>query len=85
MLPVLPRALAPLRAAWDFYRAYAARVAYYNTLLLLGAVYFGVIGPVALIQRLLGRRLLPHLTPSDTYWLPRAPVAYDLDAWRRMF
>jgi hypothetical protein len=54
--------------------------------LVLGLMYFGVITPVALLFRLLGRDALQRRfqPQTDTYWRPK-PGATDVHSYFRQF
>jgi hypothetical protein len=60
------------RLMWDGWTAYAHRAAGYQAQVLLSLVYFVVLGPSAIVSRLLGNRLLDLDTrPRRSYWVER--------------
>jgi hypothetical protein len=71
----------------EVWQAYAHRAATYQTRVLLTLVYALILGPVALLGRLFGARLL-DLAPSPasrSTWLVRPRAEATLDALRRQF
>ena len=70
---------------FEAWKAYAHRAASYQTRVLLTIVYLIVLGPAALIARLLGAHLLDLDTGARSTWLVRANTASDktLTAVRR--
>lgn len=67
LLPVLRR---PVHAAW---MALFEPLGKLVSKLLLGAVYFGVVTPIGLLVRALGRDPLSTRARSDSYWWPHRP------------
>ena len=70
---VAPRALAPAHRAW---MTLAAMLAWINTRILLGLVFYGVVTPIGLVMRLVGRdpierRLDPARTSYRVLRVPR--------------
>jgi hypothetical protein len=71
---------------WAAWRAYAHRVATYQTQALLNAAYFLVFGPSALCARVLGARLIDlDKHPRASYWVQRKPENATLDDLERQF
>jgi len=76
----LPARPAPVLAAsgrrvlaviWEFWKAYAEKIAHYQTLVILSLIYVLVVGPIAAIGRLTGHRFLPLDPPAArTFWHP---------------
>jgi hypothetical protein len=78
--PGLPRVL------WDAWRAYSRRAGGYQANLLLSGVYFLVVGPVALVARVAGTKLLDlDPRPRSSYWVERGPAEKTLAALERQF
>ena len=70
-----------------FERIVAGYVATYQTRVLLTLVYALILGPVALLGRLFGARLMDLAPPSAerSTWLARPRAEATLDALRRQF
>jgi hypothetical protein len=78
--PTLPRVL------WDAWKAYSHRASGYQANLLLSGVYFLVVGPIALVARLAGTKLLDlDPRPRSSYWIERKPAENTLGAMERQF
>src|SRR4051794_31496191 len=59
------------RTIWEFWKAYAERVALYQTLVILTLIYLVIVGPIAAIGRLTGHQFLPLRAPTPaTFWHP---------------
>ena len=78
ILPALlaPRILAPAHRAW---MTLAEVLAWVNTRILLGLVFYGVVTPIALLMRLLGhdpmrRKLDPTAESYRVRCVPRPPA-----------
>lgn len=58
-----------LRLVWIFWKAYAEKVGFYETLVVLTAIYGLVVAPISLLARLFRHRFLP-VRPRDatTFW-----------------
>ena len=68
---VAPRILAPAYRLW---MKLAEVLAWINTRILLGVVFFGVVTPIGLVMRLLGRDpLRRQLEPNGEYRIRRVP------------
>lgn len=76
-----PRRLAPVHRAW---MALAMAMSRLTTPLLMAAVYFLVLTPIALARRLLGRNALVRPRDARTHWIPRPPSDRRSDL-RRQF
>ena len=74
MLPALvaPRILTPVYRAW---MALAAALAWVNTRIVLGLVFFAVVTPIGLAMRLLGRDPMRRRfdRTGESYRIPRVP------------
>ncbi len=60
-----------LRIIGRFWQAYAEKIAFYQTTVILTAIYVIVVGPIWAIGRLTGHQFLPslpHTAPS--FWRP---------------
>ena len=85
-----PCALALARPWWleRLYRPWmrvASAIAFVNTILLLGALYFLLITPYAAVMRLLGRDWLDErLGTAESYWRLKAP-SQGQEAHERQF
>ena len=77
-----------LGCLWEAWKAYANRAGGYQAQVLLSAVYYLVLGPSALLARLVRTRLL-DLDPPDhargSYWIERPPLRHSLEALERQF
>lgn len=63
------------REGWRLWLAFAGRVAFWQTSLLLVLIYFIVVGPVFLLASLAGKRFLNGSPRGpESYWIPRAPL-----------
>ena len=77
----VPDRLAPVQRAWMTFAVAISRV---TTPILMGAIYYGVLPPMALALRVLGRRPLARRRDAETYWVERPPGARRGDL-RRQF
>lgn len=69
-----PAASGPRQALaliWEFWKAYAERIAFFQTSVILTIIYVIVAGPIAAIGRLTGHHFLP-MSPRNapTFWHP---------------
>ena len=71
------------RRLWEGWKRTAHRIGNVQAKVILGLLYFLVVGPVALVRRLVADPLGRRWTPGSTYWHPRPPGADTLDAARR--
>ena len=78
---IAPARLAPVHRAWMGLALAISRV---TTPVLMGVVYFGVLTPIALAMRLVGRRPLARPRGASTYWVDRPASARRSDL-RRQF
>jgi hypothetical protein len=66
-----PRRLAPLTAAWMRFGEILGR---FVSPIVLGAIFFGIVTPVAAATRMFGRdELRLKRTLGETYWIDRRP------------
>lgn len=77
---LVPARLGPVQHAW---MGVAAKLSKVTTPIVLGVVFFGVITPVALLLRLLGRTPLQEDAGAQTRWHERGPVAGGSDMTRQ--
>ncbi|HEV7566623.1 MAG TPA: hypothetical protein VGO31_11755 [Microbacteriaceae bacterium] len=70
---------------WQAWQAYAKRAGQYQTRTLLAIVYVIVVGPIALVARLTGAKLLDQGRDSSGGWLTRSARDHSLGAMRRQF
>ncbi len=60
-----------LRIIGRFWQAYAEKIAFYQTLVILSVIYVVVVGPIWLVGRLTGHQFLPSLPAgAATFWRP---------------
>ncbi len=63
------------REGWQLWLAFAGRVAFWQTTLLLLLIYFLTVGPVFLLATLAGKRFLNEsVRGPESYWLARPPL-----------
>ena len=72
-----------LRKVWERWKVIAHAIGTFQARLVLGTLYLFVVGPVALVRRLVADPLGLRRTPRPTYWVPRPAPADSLDAARR--
>jgi hypothetical protein len=60
-----------LALIWEFWKAYAERIAFFQTNVILTIIYVIVAGPISAIGRLTGHHFLP-MSPRNapTFWQP---------------
>ena len=78
---IAPARLGPVYRAW---MALALAISRVTTPVFLGIVYFGVLTPIALVMRLVGRRPLRQSRDASTYWVDR-PASERRSDLRRQF
>ena len=75
-----------LRPYFRLWKAYGERIAHYQSILLLTLVYFVVVGPTAILARLVGKRFLPSTFGTrGSDWIQRQPMRHDLDGMQRPY
>lgn len=79
-----PRSLRALNVSWMWLGQQLNRLV---SPVVMGAIFFAVITPVALLMRLRGRDVLRRrLEPSErTYWIERNPPGPDIANFPRQF
>jgi hypothetical protein len=76
---VAPAWLRPVHAGW---MRMAHAVGWFNTRILLGLVYYGMVLPIGLVRRCVADPLALRPGSADSYWVRRDPVS-DPGAYRR--
>ena len=80
---VTPRAAVPFHRAW---MKLVAALGYVNSRILLGLLYYGVMTPVGLLRRAMGRDPLRRRgAPAESYWVPRAKTRQERAQYERLF
>jgi hypothetical protein len=77
---VAPQRLGPVERAW---MTFAERLSRVTTPVLMGAVFFLVITPIAFAARLAGHRPLERGATASGLWIPREPGARQSDLERQ--
>ncbi len=72
-----------LKALWERWKIIAEKIGTFQAKIILGVLYFVLVGPVALVRRLMADPLGLRRTKDATYWIPRPPVEATLDTARR--
>ncbi|MCV3211524.1 SxtJ family membrane protein [Mesorhizobium sp. YC-39] len=66
-----PRSLSPLNLLWFYFGELLGMIV---SPLVLGVIYFGLLVPIGIVARLLGRdELRLKRLPVASYWIPRNP------------
>mgnify|MGYP001320416754 CR=1 FL=1 len=79
---LVPGMLGPVYKAWMGLALLLSKV---TTPIFMGVVYFLVITPVALVMRLLGKRLLAAPSGGQTYWTERSSERPAPSQMKRQF
>lgn len=76
--------LRPLYVLW---MRFAMVLAWVNTRLILGIFFYGILTPVGFILKLQGKDPLTRTIDrtAPTYWIKRAPEAFDPKKYERLF
>jgi hypothetical protein len=74
--------VAVLRALWQAWKTVAARIGHFQSRLILVVLYFVVVGPLALVMRVVGDPL--GLKRTGSTWTERTRLV-SLDTARRQF
>ncbi|MFQ5650826.1 MAG: SxtJ family membrane protein [bacterium] len=79
-----PGTLGPIYRAW---MAVTWAMTWLNTRLILGAVFYLVLTPIALMSRLFGHDPLSKKIQrkSGSYWQPRAPTEIDAQRMEKLY
>jgi hypothetical protein len=78
------RLLRPVYVAWMML---AQVLAWLNTRVILGVFFYAILTPAGFILRLLGKDLLDERIDRSaaTYWIRRAPAAFDKSKYQHLF
>ena len=79
---VRPELLGPVRKAW---MAMALAISKITTPIILGLMYFGVITPIGLFRRLLGRDPMRTRPSAHTLWISRESAGRQPTSMERQF
>ena len=71
------------RQLWELWKVIARIIGNFQARLIFSLLYFGLVGPVALVRRLVADPLGLRHEPRPTYWSPRPPADVSRDAARR--
>lgn len=71
------------RQLWELWKVIARIIGNFQARLIFSLLYFGLVGPVALVRRLVADPLGLRQGPRQTYWRPRPPADVSRDAARR--
>jgi len=76
--------LRPLYVVW---MRFAAILAWFNTRLILGVFFYGILTPVGAFLRLQGKDPLTRRIDrtASSYWIKRAPEPFDPKRYERLF
>jgi hypothetical protein len=77
-----------MKAIWRRWKAFAHRLIDYQNRFLMGVVYVTAVAPVALVFKLMGRKLLdrgPADESQESYWVERTEPPLDMKRASRMF
>jgi hypothetical protein len=78
-----PRALRPLNKAWFWLGQLLGKVV---SPIVLGIIFYGLLTPVAVAGRLLGRdELRLKRRPVSSYWVERQPPGPESDSFNHQF
>ena len=72
-----------LRRLWEGWKLLAEKIGTVQAKLILGLLYFVIVGPIALVRRLWADSLGLRRTAAATYWSPRPHSAPTLEEARR--
>ena len=72
-----------LRVLWQRWKVIAEKIGTFQAKVLLGLLYFVLIGPVALVRRLVADPLGLRREARQTYWIPRPTAEATLDRARK--
>jgi hypothetical protein len=79
----IPRILSPLNKAWFHLGEFLGRIV---SPIVLGIIFFGLLTPIAVVARLLGRDEL-HLKRRTvlSYWITRSPPGPSGESFKNQF
>jgi hypothetical protein len=79
----VPRILTPFTKAWIFFGEMLGRVI---SPVMLAVIFFGILTPIALVGRLLGRdELSLKRRRVETYWIHRNPSGSESQSFKNQF
>jgi hypothetical protein len=74
------------KAMWRAQHAFLHGLIQTQNRILMAVTYLIAIAPVALVFKLMGKRLLPEVPrDAESYWIPRDDGPLDMDRAQRMF
>jgi len=68
-----------LRILWEAWKVVARKIGDLQARVIMALIYFGLVGPIALLRRLGADPLGLRRKPRATYWHQRPPAAESLD------
>ncbi len=71
------------RRAWERWKVIAQKIGDFQARLILGVLYLGLVGPVALLRRLAADPLGLRLERRGSYWISRPVGDVTIDLARR--
>ncbi len=77
-----PTRLAPFNRAWMAFGLLLGRII---SPIVLGAMFFLLITPVAMVTRAFGRDALRLKRGASSYWIERTPPGPESDSFRRQY
>ncbi len=72
-----------LRKLWAYWKVIAETIGNVQARLILGLLYFVILGPLALLRRLTSDPLGLRRRAEATYWIPRPSTDATLELSRR--
>jgi len=73
-----------LKVLWQRWKVIAEKIGTFQAKVILGLLYFVLVGPVALVRRLVADPLGLWREARQTYWIPRPTAEAKLDrAWKQ--
>ncbi len=72
-----------LRKAWEGWKVIAQKIGDFQARLILGLLSLLLLGPIALVRRLVADPLGLRREPRQSYWIPRPTADGLLDAARK--
>jgi hypothetical protein len=71
------------RRLWQRWKVIALKIGDVQARLILGLLYFLLVGPIALVRRLMADPLGLRRALRGRHWIPRPPADPSLDAARK--
>ncbi len=72
-----------LKALWERWKIIAEKIGTFQAKVILSLLYFVLIGPIALVRRVVADPLGLRRESRQTFWVPRPTTGVTLDAARR--